>query len=101
VKPESFDVACFIIATEIAELVIKKQHDYGHGNINAYGELGIKVRVSDKKERLKNLLDKIDEELNSKPLNESLEDSWMDIAGYGIIGLMWTRGWFDLELEDK
>ena len=56
IEPKTFNEATRIIANEIVTLVCQKQADYGHGNINAFGELGIKVRVSDKKARLKNIL---------------------------------------------
>lgn len=95
-----FEDACYEVARELANLVIMKQKDYGHGNINAFGELGIKVRVNDKKERLRNLLDKINDELMSKPMNEPLKDSWKDIGGYAIIALLLDKGWFDLELRE-
>jgi hypothetical protein len=45
------------------------------------------VRMSDKLERLKNLIYK-----QIKPNNESLEDSFVDIANYAIIALMVQRG---------
>jgi hypothetical protein len=45
------------------------------------------VRMSDKLERLKNLI------YNSiEPNNEALEDSFVDIANYAIIALMVERG---------
>jgi len=50
--------------------------------------------LSDKLERLINLYQN-----NSSPSNESIEDSWKDIMGYGMIGLMLTRNWFTLELK--
>ena len=92
--PESFEEACFQISPEVANLVIAKQHDYGHGNILKFMEQGVLVRLSDKLERLINLYQN-----NSSPSNESIEDSWKDIMGYGMIGLMLTRNWFTLELK--
>jgi len=97
----TFEDACYDKCRQLAELVIKKQHDYGHGNINAFGEIGIKVRTSDKKERLKNLLDKIDDTFESKTLNESFEDSWWDMGGYSILALMYLDGTFQLELKGE
>lgn len=64
-----------------------KQTDYGSGNISAFGEFGVLVRCSDKVNRLKTLL-----EAKRAPKNEALEDSWKDLANYGIIGLMCHRG---------
>jgi hypothetical protein len=45
------------------------------------------VRMSDKLERLKNLIYK-----KIEPNNESLEDSFIDMANYAIIALMVQRG---------
>lgn len=60
-----------------------KQYDYGPGNIASFGNIGVLVRLNDKIERLKNLM------LNSKEVNnESIYDTWLDIANYGLIGLM-------------
>ena len=92
--PDSFNNACFIIAEEIAELVIAKQHDYGHDNINAFGEFGVLVRTNDKVARLRNLQGK-------EGVTEPRIDAWKDIVGYGIIALMIDRDWFKLELEEE
>ena len=93
-KPTTFDVACYEVGKEIAELVIKKQHDYGKDNILAFGELGVLIRTNDKIARLRNLL-------NKEGVTEPRIDAWMDIVGYGIIALLLDRDWFGLELEDK
>lgn len=79
----------------ICRLVISKQHDYGTRNILRYGHDGIKVRISDKIERVRNLRSKPD----GAARNESLSDSWDDIVGYGLVGLMLGLGWFTLPLE--
>lgn len=95
-KAQTFNEACHQVADEIAKLVISKQADYGHGNILAFGELGVLVRASDKLERLKNLLNK-----KTIPINEAVEDSWQDLAGYAIIALMLRWDVFTLPLEEK
>lgn len=92
-NPQTFEEAVRLIASEIAELVIRKQRDYGHGNILAFGELGVVVRVSDKAERLKHLY-----KTGDAPRNEAVEDTWDDLAGYSLIGKMLRRGWFELPL---
>ena len=53
---KSFEEACREVASQIAEIVISKQHDYGHDNILAFKEQGLVVRLWDKVARLKNLL---------------------------------------------
>ena len=78
------------IYDELLAVLVKKQIDYGPFNIwNAPGGAtnGLMVRMSDKLERLKNLIYK-----NIKPNNEALEDSFVDIANYAIIALMVQRG---------
>lgn len=78
------------IYDELLAILVKKQIDYGPFNIwNAPGGAtnGLMVRMSDKLERLKNLIYK-----QIKPNNESLEDSFVDIANYAIISLMVQRG---------
>jgi len=92
---ESFEEACRTIALQIAETVISKQHDYGHDNIMAFKEQGLVVRLWDKVARLKNLLWVKKE----SPKNESIEDTFTDIAGYAIIGLMLANDTFTNELE--
>jgi len=47
--------------------------------------------------RLKNLMWKNDYE----PKNESVVDTFIDIAGYGIIALMLAKGSFTNELQEN
>ncbi|NPA76854.1 MAG: hypothetical protein GXN93_03820 [Candidatus Diapherotrites archaeon] len=71
-------------ASKLAEnfaLFMRKQLDYGPRNIADFGELGVLIRVNDKVQRLRNLLFG-----NKNPQNESIYDSWRDIANYGLIG---------------
>jgi hypothetical protein len=72
---------------EAAVLLDKKNRDYGPSNISAFGEKGVIVRLNDKIERLKTLVwgDKA-------PNHEKVSDTWLDIANYGIIGLMCHKG---------
>jgi len=70
----------------LAELLIKKQKDYGPKNISLApgGPLnGLRVRMFDKLARINNLI-----ETGATPENESLRDSFMDIANYAIIAMM-------------
>ena len=92
---ETFEEAVYKIATEIADLVISKQRDYGHGNILAFGELGVLVRCSDKIERLKNLWKR-----GIEPENETVTDTWKDLVGYSFIALMLREGTFTLPLKE-
>lgn len=82
-------------ADEMAFLLGKKQHDYGHGNINAFGLFGIVVRLSDKVERYVNLTRK-----GADAQNESLLDTLEDIIGYCVIAAMFLDGTFQLQLGE-
>jgi hypothetical protein len=77
----------------IVELVCQKQHDYGHGNINNFGVIGIGIRLCDKIARIKNL------ENQPTPKNESLIDSYVDIVGYAMIAIMLDEESFQLQLK--
>ena len=92
--PKTWEEAAQIIANEIVQLISRKQADYGHENILAFGELGVLVRANDKMARLRNLQHK-------EGLTEPKSDAWKDLAGYAIIALMLESGWFTLELKEK
>lgn len=80
-----FELNVLAVADEVAKVVARKQNDYGPNNIlrSPYGPLaGLAVRLYDKVARLANLAG------GKKPSNESLRDTFIDIAGYGLIGLM-------------
>ncbi|MBM4076771.1 MAG: DUF1599 domain-containing protein [Planctomycetes bacterium] len=81
---------------EMCALLVSKQHDYGHGNITAFGLRGVLVRLSDKIERLNNLQSK-----KTKARNESLVDTLRDIVGYCVIALMLNDETFGLELGEN
>jgi len=87
---KEFAAAVWEIMDEIGNLLITKQLDYGPGNINnAFGgpTTGLLVRIGDKFERLKHLINR-----GLQPNHESIEDSFKDLANYGVIGLMIERG---------
>ena len=93
--PKSLDEAFETVNDELLEMFLKKHKDYGKGNILSIKELGITMRISEKVERLKHLLMNGD-----KPENETLDDTWTDIATYAVIAILLRRGWFE-ELEVK
>jgi hypothetical protein len=76
----------------IYEVFCKKQRDYGRGNISKFGADGVMVRVSDKIERLINLSKRAEGTVGHAPINESVADTWLDIATYGVIGMMCRAG---------
>lgn len=66
----------------LAVLMARKQRDYGSGNIALTGEKGVVIRLNDKVQRLLNLA-----RTGESAFNESVRDTWQDIANYGLIGL--------------
>lgn len=95
-QPETFEDAIDRALAEMRALMISKNRDYGPGNILAFGEFGVVVRASDKVHRLANLL-----QSGKQPEHEKIEDTWMDLANYGLIGLLCRRGWWGLPMEDE
>lgn len=86
------------IQEEMYEMFARKHMDYGLNNIALGGDLtsesdkkfsltGLCIRLTDKVSRLKNLL------ANGKNYvkGEGMEDTFIDIANYGIIGLLVGR----------
>jgi hypothetical protein len=73
-----------------ADLLLEKHHDYGPKNISTApgGPLnGLRVRMHDKLARINNLIDN-----DLDPENESLRDSFVDLANYAMIGLLVMDG---------
>ena len=86
------------IQDEMYEMFARKHMDYGLNNISLGGDLknpndkkfsltGLAIRLTDKISRLRNLL------TNGKNYvkGEGMEDTFIDIANYGIIGLLVGR----------
>jgi hypothetical protein len=92
-EPTDFELFVWETYDELAELLLSKHKDYGPKNISDSpgGPLnGLRVRMHDKLARINNLIDN-----NKEPENESLEDSFKDMANYAIIGLLVLRGRWD------
>lgn len=95
--PKTLDQAFEQTTEELLQMFLKKHRDYGKGNILANGELGIAMRVSEKIERLKHLL-----MTQQTPSNESIEETWVDVAVYGVIAILLRRGQFQsLDVMEK
>ncbi len=77
------------IIEEMYDLHMRKNSDYGSGNIGDLGEKGIYVRMWDKISRLKELVWNRKEQ---KVLDESIDDTIMDLGVYSIIMLIYRRG---------
>ena len=78
--------AALVVAIENVVVLDRKQRDYGSRNISEFGEMGILMRVWDKICRLKNLMGK------ETAMNESIDDSWLDMANYALIAILVRRG---------
>lgn len=71
---------------EAMSLLLKKHKDYGPKNIAGApgGPLnGLRVRMWDKLARINNLIDS-----GAEPNNESLRDSFVDLANYALIACL-------------
>ena len=86
------------IQDEMYEMFARKHMDYGLQNISLGGDLtketdkkfsltGLAIRLTDKISRLRNLL------TNGRNFvkGEGMEDTFIDIANYGIIGMLVGR----------
>lgn len=75
------------VLVEYLELWVKKHHDYGPENHAIWGTQGCVIRATDKLMRLKRWY------FDSMAMqNEPIEDTWLDLIGYGLIGLVIKRG---------
>ena len=70
----------------IRETLISKRRAYGPGNLTRFGPIGIVIRMSDKIDRLTNRYNSNEDSVGGMD-NDTVSDSWMDIAGYAILGL--------------
>lgn len=89
-SPTNFELDLWEISDTLTNLLIKKHADYGPKNISQSpgGPLnGLRVRMWDKVARINNLID-----TGKDAQNESLEDSFADLANYSIIALMVLKG---------
>jgi hypothetical protein len=73
---------------EIYGIFCKKQADYGPTNIGVGGEQGVTLRTGDKISRMFELLGLTNRDVDGTPENESIRDTWADLADYGIIGMI-------------
>lgn len=87
---DEFTRAAALYYEELSSILVSKQRDYGAGNIaNAPGGPlnGLRVRIYDKVSRINNLIG-----TGAEPENESLHDSFLDLANYAVIALMVLDG---------
>lgn len=80
-----FEVALDSALAEVREVMIDRHKKYGPGNILRHGEMGVVVRLGDKYERL-------DNSRGVDFADESVDDTALDIIGYGLIFTMLRKG---------
>jgi len=70
--------------SELAELLVRKNHDYGDSFAQQYGKYGLMsalIRMDDKMRRLETL-----QQAESKAqVDESVSDTLLDLAGYALL----------------
>ena len=90
---------CKRLQREQYELFLKKQHDYGPGNISVGTMLqtteevhlaltGLWFRMNDKIQRLKNML----MSKRESAVDEPMEDAYLDVSNYGIMATIVKNG---------
>ena len=81
------------ITADMYKTHIEKNNCYGSGNIAELGMKGTFCRIHDKVSRLKQLVWKADENAikSAKGMNESVEDTLLDLANYAVIALIQSR----------
>jgi hypothetical protein len=90
---KEFTQAVSKIYKEAEVLLLSKHKDYGPKNISGSpgGPLnGLRVRMHDKLARINNLIDS-----GATPENESLRDSFIDMANYALIAMLVIDGDWD------
>jgi hypothetical protein len=77
------------LLVDLFETFKKKQKSYGCDNIAEFGERGVFIRMNDKMKRLKNLV----WEGKKDPLqDETVDDTYIDLADYSLISILVRRG---------
>jgi len=92
--PRTFMEALGLVLDEMRDVMMVKQRDYGPGNILDFKDYGVLVRANDKMARLRNLYTS-----GNAPANETIDDSWLDLANYAVIAMMVRRGYWGLPME--
>jgi hypothetical protein len=84
---DEFEMVAGQYYSDLLKVLVDKQRDYGPKNISSApgGALnGLLVRMNDKMQRLINLT----YENQDDPTNESIKDSYADLANYCVIAMM-------------
>lgn len=79
------------LANQMTDLYARKNRDYGNSfdrSMDKFGLVVAAIRIGDKANRLQSLIEKGGAEVN----DESLADTFIDLACYSIMTLMWMEG---------
>lgn len=77
------------IIEEIHDMFVRKNADYGNSFEKSLDEWGLIVSAMRVQEKLDRIKTSLKQELKVK--DESVEDSFLDIANYAIMTVMWLR----------
>lgn len=84
------------VLLEKSELYYKKNADYGNSFetlMDEYGLIALAIRLSDKLNRLKQL-----SKTEQQVMDESIQDTLIDISNYADMGIMWLRNKEDINV---
>lgn len=79
------------VTKQLLDIYERKNHDYGDSfnqSLDNFGTIASVVRLSDKFNRLVSLTKK-----NDPQVEESIEDTLLDMANYCIMTVMYLRTW--------
>ena len=85
------DIALNAIANQMTDLYARKNRDYGNSfdkSMDKFGLVVAAIRIGDKVNRLQSLVAKGGAEVK----DESIADTFIDLACYSIMTLMWMEG---------
>ena len=84
---DMFDVVC----TAAKKLAFEKNKLYGVKNLLIFDGLGIIVRMNDKIARINNLFINRATNIDTNKLNESIDDSLLDLINYSIYLYLYSK----------
>ena len=79
------------LANQMTDLYARKNRDYGNSfdkSMDKFGLVVAAIRIGDKVNRLQSLIEKGGAEVK----DESIADTFIDLACYSIMTLMWMEG---------
>ena len=86
----NFDFEC----TELSKILKQKQQRYGNSyekTADEYGNKTLVLRIEDKVNRAKVLVKNLEEKKDDAELASNLIDTFIDIAGYGVLAVKYLK----------